>query len=360
MSASDTHAALVQDVCALIDRLADGTRDDAARDALIEAVCAAQAERVAAYARFLRAERRRPQGRLPALPTDVFRFTRVAGHQAYEDVRVFRTSGTTSGQRGEHPVCDLSVYDRAAQAGARYALFPDRPRMRLLTLAPTDSELPDSSLSYMVARFQEWFADEGSEYVWLDGVLDVPALEAALLRACDERVPVALLGTSFAFVHAEDALQRRFSLPEGSRIMQTGGYKGRSRSVEPSEMLALLSARYGVAEPFIVEEYGMTELSSQLYGTTLRQALLGQPVGPRRLWTPGWVRAQPIDPLSLEIVARGTTGVLRIDDLANVHGVSAIQTADLAKAHPDGLTLLGRASDAVARGCSIAVDEFLS
>jgi hypothetical protein len=352
--------ALARDVNALIERLADGQRDDAARDALIEAVCECQAVRVPAYAKFAGAEARRPAGRLPALPTDVFRFARVAAHDPSEDVRVFRTSGTTSGQRGAHPLRDLSTYDHAARVAARYALFPDRERMRLIVLAPSEIELADSSLSYMLARFQEWFGAEGSLYVWREQRLDLLALSDALERAHDERVPVALLGTSFAFVHAEDGLgTRRFQLPEGSRIMQTGGFKGRSRNVEPSEMLSLLAARYGIAEPFIVEEYGMTELSSQLYGTTLRQAVLGQAIDARRLWVPGWVRAEPVDPSTLVVVPRGERGVLRIDDLANVHGVTAIQTADLAQAQDDGIVVLGRAPDAVARGCSIAVDEWL-
>jgi hypothetical protein len=348
-------------ISAFIERHAGGTRDDAGRDRLLDELSAWQAEHVEPYRRYLAAEARRPAAfGLPALPTDVFRFARVASHAASSDIRTFRSSGTTAESRSEHVFVDLSLYDQAAHAAARYALFPQARRMRLCILAPSELEAPDSSLSYMLARFRSWFGNQQSAYAWLDGQLHADVLRSSLREAQEAREPIALLGTSFAFVHAESALQgERFALPAGSRIMQTGGFKGRSRSIEPGEMLALLSQRYGIDTAFVVQEYGMTELSSQLYETPLRAASLGLAPGSRRLWLPAWMRAQPIDPASLEPVVGAEVGVLRIDDLANLGSVCAIQTSDLARRCEDGLVVLGRAADAVARGCSIAADEWL-
>ncbi|HEX2678298.1 MAG TPA: acyl-protein synthetase [Polyangiales bacterium] len=354
-----TAADLRERCAALIARLADGSRDDSARDALLDELARAQAERVPSYAKFLGSEPRRPNGRLPALPTDVFRYARVAAHDASEDVRVFKTSGTTVGDRGAHAFRDLSLYDLAARSFARRMLFPDRERMRLLILAPTEANLSDSSLSYMLARFLDWFGTPQSAYVFAGNQLDAKALAHALEHAERDSEPVALLGTSFAFVHAHDALPgRAFRLPHGSRIMQTGGFKGRSRSVEPAQMIELLSAQYGIPPAWIVQEYGMTELSSQLYETTLREAALSLPATSRRLCVPGWVRAEPIDPDTLQPAAPGEVGLLRIDDLANFDSVCAIQTSDLARREGDGLVVLGRAQGAIPRGCSIAVDEW--
>lgn len=354
---SEARALLRQKTIALIERLGEGERDEVARRALLSLVLDYQRGAVTPYGR-LCAQR---AGELwPALPTDVFRFARVAAHAQAQDVVRFFTSGTTGGARGSHPLRELRLYDAAAERAARYALFPDRARMRLLVLAPSADEAPDSSLSYMLGRFVDWFGAPGSMHVWRRGALDVDALGAALRLAVQQGEPVALLGTSFAFVYAEDGLgAARFALPAGSRVMQTGGFKGRTRTLQAQEMLQLLAARYGVPEGQIVQEYGMTELSSQLYETTLRDAVLGLPARPRRLWWPGWVGVQAVDGETLRPVAEGETGLLRIEDLANLDGAAAIQTSDLAVVDGEGLRLLGRAPDAVARGCSLAVEEAL-
>lgn len=357
-----TRAQLRAAVLALIDRLADGSRDDIARDHLLRQLLRLQRDTVAPYGRMVTqlANAEPDPLRWPALPTDVFRFARVAAHEPAHDVRVFRTSGTSSGTRGSHALRDLGLYDRAAEAAARHALFPDVARMQLVILASPAAELPDSSLSYMLEKFIPWFGDARSLHAVRNGQLAMSQLEATLARAQAEQRPVALLGTSFAFVHADDAFgARRFVLPVGSRIMQTGGFKGRSREVDPTEMLQLLAQRYGIPEPFIVQEYGMTELSSQLYETTLRDVALGREPGPRRLWVPGWVRVSAVDPNTLGPVSEHEEGLLRIDDPCNLDSVCAIQSSDRTVIREDGVLVLGRAPGATARGCSIAADSAL-
>src|SRR5690606_28189409 len=169
--------------------------------------------------------------------------------------------------------------------------------------------------------FVTWFGTSAT-WVYRDDAIDVGALIAAREASVADGAPIALLVTSFALVPAPDGLaDRRLALPAGSRIMQTGGYKGRSRVVEPSALRTMLTESLGVPDPFIIAEYGMTELSSQMYETTLRDALLGDPIGPRRLWVPGWVRVDPVDPNTLAPVPEGEVGLLRIDDAANLDSV---------------------------------------
>jgi hypothetical protein len=347
------RAALAAEIAALIDRLADGSRDDAARDALLARALRFQRAHVAPYARIV-AQSGLGDGdalRWPAVPTDVFRFVRVAAHDAATDVKVFRTSGTTQAHRGEHALCDLALYDRSARAWAKHVLFPDVARMKLVVLAPSATELPDSSLSYMLDRFGPWFGEGASVAAFRGGALDLALLERTLRAAERTGEPVALLGTSFAFVHADDGLgEHTFQLPPGSRVMQTGGFKGKSREVAPDEMRSLLSARYGVPGDRIIAEYGMTELCSQLY----------EQMSPRRLVAPGWVRVTLVDPDTLQPVPDGEEGLVRIDDLANLDTACAIQTSDRARRVADGIVVLGRAAGAVPRGCSIAVDAALS
>ncbi|MFT3926358.1 MAG: hypothetical protein QM778_27680 [Myxococcales bacterium] len=349
---------------ALIARLSDGTRDDVTRDRLLLALAEYQRRYVQPYENFstqrLKGKTPVDVAHVPALPTDAFRFARISSRHPQDQQRLFRSSGTTHDERSEHALADLSLYDASAKVAARYALFPDRPRMSLLILAPSESELGDSSLSYMLARFVEWFGNGRTRHVWPIGEDEIRALDHTLRATEETGEPVALLGTSFAFVHALDLLgSTKYRLPPGSRVMQTGGFKGRSREVAPEAMRAWLSESFGIPEAFVVAEYGMTELSSQLYETSLRQAVLGQQVGPRRLWAPSFVRVSVVDPESLLPAADGERGLVRIDDVANLDSVGAIQTADLGQLDAHGLSLLGRAQGAVARGCSITADQLL-
>jgi acyl-CoA synthetase (AMP-forming)/AMP-acid ligase II len=337
---------------------AAAARHAEALDALLADLARYQQQWVAPYARFC--GQRRCSWAAPALPTDAFRFARVASHDASRDLRVFHSSGTTQGERSAHAFADLGLYDAAARASASALLFPGRARTRLLVVAPREQELPDSSLSYMLARFRDWFGSAESDYLWPTDAAQITALHQAVREASARGEPVALLGTSFAFVHLMDALGgQTLTLPAGSRIMQTGGFKGRSRELSPQAMRAALSTSFGLPEAQIVAEYGMTELSSQLYETTLRDALEGRTPGTRRLSWPPWVRVRVVDPERLEPLPEGREGLVRIDDAANLDSVCAIQTADVGVLVEGGLVLLGRAQGAVARGCSIRADELL-
>ena len=121
---------LTRDVERLIERVTRrglGAKDDAARDALLAQLARWQAAHCVPFGRLARARGASFEGGpddWPALPTEVFRYARVATFEPELDVRTFLTSGTTSGARGAHPFADLGLYDFAARAAATTALFP--------------------------------------------------------------------------------------------------------------------------------------------------------------------------------------------------------------------------------------------
>jgi hypothetical protein len=92
----------------------------------------------------------------------------------------------------------------------------------------------------------------------------------------------------------------------------------------------------------IVTEYGMCELSSQAYANE-----------DGVFQFPPWARVQIVSPENGREVKDGETGLIRVFDLANVWSVLAVQTEDLGVRRGHGFELLGRASGAEARGCSL-------
>ena len=330
---------------------------------------------------------------IPAMPAAAFKELELTSLPAAERTVVFHSSGTTAHRpsRHYHSAESLAVYEaslrpwfarhllvgrvcpqRAATLDEPHSGALGQTRPTFLCLAPPPAQAPHSSLVHMFATVSRAFGAPDSTFVaraeadttWS---LDFPAALAALIRAEQSGQPLLLLGTAFMFVHLLDELEPRalsLTLPPGSRIMETGGYKGRSRELPKAELHALLTARLGVSPAALVCEYGMSELSSQAYdqvagdwwqvtGGTRGTPSSSTHLAARTFQFPPWCRALVISPESGREVAEGQTGLLRLFDLANVRSVMALQTEDLAVRRGEGFELLGRATQAEARGCSL-------
>jgi hypothetical protein len=206
---------------------------------------------------------------------------------------------------------------------------------------------------------------DGSGFFWdrEDGLL-LKEFREALTRAEKAGNPVLLAGTAFAFAAWLEAMGVEgfsFRLPPGTRIMETGGFKGRVRSIPREEFYQALSSSFGVDTGYIVNEYGMTELLSQFYEPVLAEDVPGDLSSPRSRYHrgPPWVRSRVLHPLTLEGVGEGEVGILAHFDLANLGSVSAVLTDDLAQRVPEGFRLQGRSPGAEPRGCSLAMEDFL-
>jgi hypothetical protein len=352
----------------------DQPLDDATFNVLALRTFAYQYHRNAPYAAFCSRRERTPDTiehwtEIPAVPTSAFKEVKLVTGDAAEAEAVFRTSGTTHGdeKRGTHYIPDLRLYHFSLIPNFAGCLLPDGAELRIISLIPSSAELPDSSLSHMVDVVMERLGAPGSMYGATAGSgIDDDAVSTALRSAETAGEPVCILGTSFAFVHWLDRLgsrAERYALPAGSRLMDTGGYKGRSREVSQEEMHQLYAAYLGIPASHCVNEYGMTEMCSQFYDSTLRAVVGGQDekraVERRRKLVPPWVRTRVVDPETLEPLPDGETGLLQHFDLANAGSVLAIQTEDLGAVFDDGFRLFGRAAGAVPRGCSIAMDILL-
>jgi hypothetical protein len=190
-----------------------------------------------------------------------------------------------------------------------------------------------------------------------DWALNLEATLQRLRAVSASGQPMFMLGTAFSFVHLVDYLGERdlrFRLPPGSCALETGGYKGRSRSLPKAALHGLISQRLGISPDRIVCEYGMSELSSQAYDNAAGPSRITHHAS-RIFHFPPWVRVQLVSPESGREVGEGETGLIRVFDLANVYSVMAIQTEDLGTRCGDGFVLAGRAVLAEPRGCSLMV-----
>ncbi len=303
---------------------------------------------------------------IPAIPASAFKELELSSLAPAEQTRVFHSSGTSEQRpsRHFHNAESLAVYEASLLpwfkahffAGGQTVQTPVQMKMSFLT--PPPALASRSSLVHMFEVVRREFGAPGSSFAggvdesgaW---VLDVKQIFRSLADAAMANQPLALLGTAFNFVHLVDDLAEknaRFELPPGSRVLETGGYKGRSRVVPKHELHSLITEHLGVRPENIICEYGMSELSSQAYG-------LGAQGQERVFRFPPWARVQIISPETGREAGEGETGLIRVLDLANVWSVMALQTEDLGIRRGRGFELIGRARLAEPRGCSLMMSS---
>jgi hypothetical protein len=393
------------------------TWPDAEFDSMARAVFEHQFEGCAAYRHYCEGQDRSPSRvddwrGIPAVPTEVWKTLDLCTFPKERAAASFLTSGTTVGTRGRHHLLRTDTYTASlAPWMDRFLGLRQGRRERLVVLAPSFAQDPASSLSFMLQWAVDARGDEASDFFWSERGPEIGAAAAALREAAAERVPVVILGTARALQALWEQVLRATGpgiggggrrggsggagsgvaaarrcpilLPEGSRAMETGGFKGAAASLGRDEFYAALSAGLGLPPHAVVSEYGMTELGSQGWQPGFLMArdetardrfehacCVARDLGfdaadlvgiPRLFAFPPWCRVAAADSQSLELLPEGRRGLLRFWDLSNVDSILAVQTADEGVVLPEGLGVLmfGRAPSAVPRGCSLAVDEIL-
>jgi len=323
------------------------------------AVFAYQYQHITSYQRYCQQLNKTPENirrwqEIPAVSTEVFRELPLCTFPPETARHVFQTSGTSDEIKGKHYYHDMQLYDAAIQASFMKNLglvlksdtqeiFLQRSLFRILT--PTFQEVSTSSLFYMFQQVVDWYGDAQSQYYFNNNDLNCEKLVQDLLRDIKENRPVVLLGTAFSWVNFFDYLEEhsiRLVLPESSRLMETGGLKGRTRTVSREALYQLFHTQLGLPLDNCYSEYGMTELSSQCYSLPNTHHFI----------SPHWMPVQIIHPETRCEVAVGETGLVQFFDLANMTAISAVLTSDLAIKHTEGFELIGRAPKAILRGCS--------
>jgi hypothetical protein len=296
---------------------------------------------------------------IPPVPAGAFKVGRWATFPPEAEVAAFRTSGTTQGGSGVHRVDTLGLANAAILKSARRYVVPDREGIRCLFLAPPPGAGRESSLVHMFAVYAEAFGGPGSAFV-LDGRSGVASATAGLDAMVAGHEAVLVAGPALAYLGLFESTAGSWRLPNGSRGLVTGGFKGAARRADPEGLAKAIEERLGIPRPHQVEEYGMTELSSQLFDGVLRRALgFTDEPATQGFCVPPWMRVRVIEPFSGRDVEPGETGALVHIDLANRGSALVVQTSDLGTAVDGGVRLVGREPGVEARGCSLAAELWL-
>ena len=302
-------------------------------NALALALFAHQRQTNPDYAAFCAGAAPQHWSEIPAVPVALYRDLPLTTFPPEQATRTFLTSGTT-GRRGAHRLKDTDLYDLGALRWAERCVGRPIPAAGISLV----SHAPESSLGHMCRSF----APDLQPFFHTQHGLDVAGAWAALRAA---RRPVFVPGTAFAFAEllAAPGASVPCDLPEGSVLMVTGGFKGRRLSLTEADLYAALWRTFPTAQR--VGEYGMTELSSQLWADPLGGAFVAPP----------WMRVCAVDPGTGAPTRRG---LLRFVDLANDQTVLAIETRDQGELLPGNrVALLGRLPGGPPRGCSLTVEE---
>lgn len=292
------------------------------------------------------------------LPIRIFR--RLAGPflSINKAELTFLSSGTTSGPEGRSR-SSFSTDGVSMYRGNSLLAFSNMLKYRSghmefggVSLVPPISEWGDSSLARMIHWLAECWDVSYAHYLNFSGVE-----EAVKTSSRSGTRPVFMFGTAFHLIDFLDQHPNRIcTLPPGSIVIETGGTKGRTRSVTRPELYSLIAKGFGITEDQIVSEYGMCELASQAYDVV--------PVGEskalneRSFRFPAWAPVRVMRDADQALVEG--EGALVIWDQARLDIPAPIQVEDLVKLHADGsFKLLGRIPTAPLKGCSLKVEEVL-
>jgi hypothetical protein len=247
---------------------------------------------------------------------------------------VFHSSGTTGSETSRHYLDDVALQLYEASLSVGFEKGVSNPPKTIWALMPSPQAAPNSSLSYMLERLGAERFFFANDRVLTDSLHDLTH-------------PITLFGTAFAFASLFDGGFDLPQLPVGSVIVETGGFKGRTREIPRAELYSLFTNKLGVDPDRCFSEYGMCEMASQFYG-----------VGPDPVKrAPHWVRSRIIDPVTGTEAAPGEVGVLVHYDLANFNSVIGIETRDQGRWIGDGFELHGRVSESELRGCSLTAED---
>ena len=283
------------------------------------------------------------------LPIEFFKM-QISGMNLLGGKRRFVSSGTTETGRSISFFSDdgVALYKIGAMSTyysvlAHYFKNPMFPEV--ISLVPPTSVWPDSSLAQMIT----WI----SEY-WHVSFEDPNTVES---RCQKFKQPIILFATAYHLMWLLES-EWRLLLPQGSVIIETGGYKGKTKELPRKEFYNALQRKFGVTSDFIVSEYGMCESATQAYDfISSPNDESPTPLEERLFFLPSWIEPS--------VTQRGGflrpqgDGALVLDDPMRIDYPWPLRTQDFVRLefNKKAFRLIGRVASAKLKGCSLSAES---
>ena len=262
--------------------------------------------------------------------------------------KMFLSSGTSLSKRGRSMFSKdgLELYKASVFKAFKpvYEDFFSTEKRKCISLIPSTDEWKDSSLAQMIS----WF----SEYWELSYVSD----EKSLLNELGDE-PVWIFATGFHLVNLYDE-GARLKLPKGSVVFETGGTKGKSRSVTRAELYQMTCEMFSITQNYIASEYSMSELASQSwdYIKKDKREKVELSLDERSFKFPDWVKVKVLDENGA--IQNNGYGALILNDPLRIDYPQPFRIQDMAKVSHDGsFRLCGRMPMAALKGCSLFAEK---
>lgn len=267
---------------------------------------------------------------IPFLPIEFFK-TKEIQSGTWDAKHHFLSSGTTGSVRSLKLVKDLDFYHQVTESCFEFAYGTGLENITVIGLFPrTIQHNESSSLISMVRHF---IATSGPDSGFCE-TLD----EAIEMMSKNEKDKNFLIGLTYFILQLAETPK---NLPDNSFVVETGGMKGNRREMVREDLHAELSASLQIAQ--VHSEYGMTELTSQMYST-----------GKGYFKYPPWVKILTREINDPFTYVEEKLGGINIIDLANMDTCAFIETKDLGTIDAkNGFYVLGRIDNSDIRGCNL-------
>ncbi|MHB9094285.1 MAG: LuxE/PaaK family acyltransferase [Eubacteriales bacterium] len=286
---------------------------------------------------------------IPAIPTSAFKQHIITSFPLKDAELALLTSGTTDpNMRGKiyRDKNSLQIILRANRLITKALLFPDTDKMRILLLVPSPKVAPAMAMAFGLEQLKNEFGSDDSMYFITPNGFETEELIKALREAETSKQPVTLVGATSGFVHFFNTCDQsgtRFSLPEGSRICDGGGYQGTFGNCSREEFYVKCAEFLGVPPHFCINTLGMSESGTNYFDNTIKNHFAGADGVERHKVALPWTRTVVVGPRTGQRLPKGEVGLIRHFDLTNRATVLAVQTDNIGYETDGGFEIIGRA-----------------